>query len=165
MRVVPHGLLVFFPSYPVMDKSLEYWREHDFAKRIEEVKPMFVEPRNKGSFAEVMDAYYSKIACPKSNGAAFLAVCRGKASEGLDFADMNGRGVIITGLPFPPRWEPRVVLKMQFLNEMKKSNMGAQCLSGHQWYNQQASRAVNQAIGRVIRHRQDYGAIFLCDDR
>ncbi|XP_015152087.2 regulator of telomere elongation helicase 1 isoform X3 [Gallus gallus] len=165
VRVVPHGLLVFFPSYPVMDKSLEYWREHDFAKRIEEVKPMFVEPRNKGSFAEVMDAYYSKIACPKSNGAAFLAVCRGKASEGLDFADMNGRGVIITGLPFPPRWEPRVVLKMQFLNEMKKSNMGAQCLSGHQWYNQQASRAVNQAIGRVIRHRQDYGAIFLCDDR
>uniref|UniRef100_A0A669P2W9 Regulator of telomere elongation helicase 1 n=1 Tax=Phasianus colchicus TaxID=9054 RepID=A0A669P2W9_PHACC len=165
VRVVPHGLLVFFPSYPVMDKSLEYWREHDFAKRIEEVKPMFVEPRNKGSFAEVMDAYYGKIACPKSNGAAFLAVCRGKASEGLDFADMNGRGVIITGLPFPPRWEPRVVLKMQFLNEMKKSSMGAQYLSGHQWYNQQASRAVNQAIGRVIRHRQDYGAIFLCDDR
>uniref|UniRef100_A0A803XT35 Regulator of telomere elongation helicase 1 n=1 Tax=Meleagris gallopavo TaxID=9103 RepID=A0A803XT35_MELGA len=161
VRVVPHGLLVFFPSYPVMDKSLEYWREHDFAKRIEEVKPMFVEPRNKGSFAEVIDAYYGKIACPKSNGAAFWQC----ASEGLDFADMNGRGVIITGLPFPPRWEPRVVLKMQFLNEMKKSSMGAQYLSGHQWYNQQASRAVNQAIGRVIRHRQDYGAIFLCDDR
>ena len=25
-RVVPHGLLVFFPSYPVMEKSLEFWR-------------------------------------------------------------------------------------------------------------------------------------------
>ncbi|XP_010212249.1 PREDICTED: regulator of telomere elongation helicase 1 isoform X2 [Tinamus guttatus] len=165
VRVVPHGLLVFFPSYPVMDKSLEYWREHDFAKRIEEVKPMFVEPRNKGSFTEVMDAYYDKIVCPKSNGAAFLAVCRGKASEGLDFADMNGRGVIITGLPFPPRMEPRVVLKMQFLDEMRRSGAGAQYLSGREWYSQQASRAVNQAIGRVIRHRQDYGAIFLCDQR
>uniref|UniRef100_A0A663DMN3 Regulator of telomere elongation helicase 1 n=1 Tax=Aquila chrysaetos chrysaetos TaxID=223781 RepID=A0A663DMN3_AQUCH len=165
VRVVPHGLLVFFPSYPVMDKSLEYWREHDFAKRIEEVKPMFVEPRNKGSFAEVMDAYYDKIVCPKSNGAAFLAVCRGKASEGLDFADINGRGVIITGLPFPPRMEPRVILKMQFLDEMRRSGAGAQYLSGREWYSQQASRAVNQAIGRVIRHRQDYGAIFLCDHR
>uniref|UniRef100_A0A8C3JC05 Regulator of telomere elongation helicase 1 n=1 Tax=Calidris pygmaea TaxID=425635 RepID=A0A8C3JC05_9CHAR len=165
VRVIPHGLLVFFPSYPVMDKSLEYWREHDFAKRIEEVKPMFVEPRNKGSFAEVMDAYYDKVACPKSNGAAFLAVCRGKASEGLDFADINGRGVIITGLPFPPRMEPRVVLKMQFLDEMRRSGAGAQYLSGREWYSQQASRAVNQAIGRVIRHRQDYGAIFLCDHR
>uniref|UniRef100_A0A493TJW4 Regulator of telomere elongation helicase 1 homolog n=1 Tax=Anas platyrhynchos platyrhynchos TaxID=8840 RepID=A0A493TJW4_ANAPP len=165
VRVVPHGLLVFFPSYPVMDKSLEYWREHDFAKRIEEVKPIFVEPKYKGSFAEVMDAYYDKIVCPKSNGAAFFAVCRGKASEGLDFADINGRGVIITGLPFPPCMEPRVVLKMQFLDEMKRSCVGAQYLSGREWYNQQASRAVNQAIGRVIRHRQDYGAIFLCDHR
>uniref|UniRef100_A0A8C3QTS5 Regulator of telomere elongation helicase 1 n=1 Tax=Cyanoderma ruficeps TaxID=181631 RepID=A0A8C3QTS5_9PASS len=165
VRVVPHGLLVFFPSYPVMDKSLEYWREHDFAKRIEEVKPMFVEPRNKGSFSEVIDAYYDKVTCPKSNGAAFLAVCRGKASEGLDFADINGRGVIITGLPFPPRMEPRVILKMQFLDEMRKSGAGAQYLSGREWYSQQASRAVNQAIGRVIRHRQDYGAIFLCDHR
>ncbi|XP_061864757.1 regulator of telomere elongation helicase 1 isoform X2 [Colius striatus] len=165
VRVVPHGLLVFFPSYPVMDKSLEYWREHDFAKRIEEVKPMFVEPRNKGSFAEVMGAYYDKVVCSKSNGAAFLAVCRGKASEGLDFADINGRGVIITGLPFPPRMEPRVILKMQFLDEMRRSAAGAQYLSGREWYSQQASRAVNQAIGRVIRHRQDYGAIFLCDHR
>ncbi|KFZ57964.1 Regulator of telomere elongation helicase 1, partial [Antrostomus carolinensis] len=165
VRVVPHGLLVFFPSYPVMDKSLEYWREHDFAKRIEEVKPMFVEPKNKGSFTEVMDAYYDKVLCPKSNGAAFLAVCRGKASEGLDFADTNGRGVIITGLPFPPRMEPRIVLKMQFLDEMRRSGAGGQYLSGREWYSQQASRAVNQAIGRVIRHRQDYGAIFLCDHR
>ncbi|XP_009865860.1 PREDICTED: regulator of telomere elongation helicase 1, partial [Apaloderma vittatum] len=126
VRVVPHGLLVFFPSYPVMDKSLEYWRERDFAKRIEEAKPMFVEPRNKGSFSEVIDAYYDKVASPKSNGAAFLAVCRGKASEGLDFADINGRGVIITGLPFPPCKDPRIILKMQFLDEMRRSGAGAQ---------------------------------------
>uniref|UniRef100_A0A8V5GZ44 Regulator of telomere elongation helicase 1 n=1 Tax=Melopsittacus undulatus TaxID=13146 RepID=A0A8V5GZ44_MELUD len=164
VRVVPDGLLVFFSSYPVMDKSLEYWR-HDFTSRIEEVKTMFVEPRNKGSFSEVIDAYYNRVVCPKSSGAAFLAVCRGKASEGLDFADRNGRGVIITGLPFPPRMDPRVVLKMQFLDEMRRCGAGSQYLSGREWYYQQASRAVNQAIGRVIRHRQDYGAIFLCDER
>lgn len=33
------------------------------------------------------------------------------------------------------------------------------------WYNQQTYRAVNQAIGRVIRHKNDYGAIILCDER
>uniref|UniRef100_A0A8D0HMF7 Regulator of telomere elongation helicase 1 n=1 Tax=Sphenodon punctatus TaxID=8508 RepID=A0A8D0HMF7_SPHPU len=142
VRVVPHGLLAFFPSYPVMDRSLEYWRVRGL---IEEVKPMFVEPRNKGTFTEVGHSR--------------------SASEGLDFADRNGRGVIITGLPFPPRIDPRVVLKMQFLDEMKAKVTGGQFLSGHQWYRQQASRAVNQAIGRVIRHRQDYGAIFLCDHR
>uniref|UniRef100_G3TU92 Regulator of telomere elongation helicase 1 n=1 Tax=Loxodonta africana TaxID=9785 RepID=G3TU92_LOXAF len=165
-RVVPHGLLVFFPSYPVMEKSLEFWRAHDFTRKIEELKPMFVEPRTKGSFSEVIDAYYAKIASPGSSGATFLAVCRGKASEGLDFADTNGRGVIITGLPYPPRMDPRVVLKMQFLDEMRsQSGARGQFLSGQEWYRQQASRAVNQAIGRVIRHRQDYGAVFLCDHR
>lgn len=53
-----------------------------------------------------------------------------QASEGLDFADINGRGVIITGLPFPPRMEPRVILKMQFLDEMKRSGAGAQVRLG-----------------------------------
>nr|XP_035941089.1 regulator of telomere elongation helicase 1 isoform X6 [Halichoerus grypus] len=165
-RVVPHGLLVFFPSYPVMEKSLEFWRAHDFARKLEALKPVFVEPRSKGGFSEVVDAYYTRVASPGSSGASFLAVCRGKASEGLDFADMNGRGVIVTGLPYPPRMDPRVVLKMQFLDELKgRGGPGGQLLSGHEWYRQQASRAVNQAIGRVIRHRQDYGAVFLCDHR
>lgn len=30
---------------------------------------------------------------------------------------------------------------------------------------QEAARAVNQKIGRVIRHRHDYGAIIFCDER
>jgi regulator of telomere elongation helicase 1 len=36
-------------------------------------------------------------------------------------------------------------------------------LNGEKWYKLQASRTVNQAIGRVIRHIKDYGAVFLCD--
>ncbi|KAM9351348.1 regulator of telomere elongation helicase 1 [Symphorus nematophorus] len=165
-RVVPHGLLVFFPSFPVMEKTLDFWRVTGHADRIETVKPMFVEPKGKGTFTEVIDGYYSKVNDSASKGGTFFAVCRGKASEGLDFADTFGRGVIITGLPFPPRMDPRVILKMQFLDEMsRKKTPGLKYLSGQQWYRQQAFRAVNQAIGRVIRHKEDYGAIFLCDQR
>uniref|UniRef100_A0A669D8B5 Regulator of telomere elongation helicase 1 n=1 Tax=Oreochromis niloticus TaxID=8128 RepID=A0A669D8B5_ORENI len=165
-RVVPHGLLVFFPSFPLMEKTLEFWKANGHANRIENIKPMFVEPKGKGTFNDVIDGYYSKVNDPASKGGSFFAVCRGKASEGLDFADTYGRGVIITGLPFPPKNDPRVILKMQFLDEMnRKKAPGLKYLSGQDWYKQQAFRAVNQAIGRVIRHKEDYGAIFLCDQR
>ena len=42
-----------------------------------------------------------------------------QVSEGLDFSDINGRAVVITGLPYPPYLDPKVVLKMKYLDEMK----------------------------------------------
>uniref|UniRef100_S4RVQ1 Regulator of telomere elongation helicase 1 homolog n=1 Tax=Petromyzon marinus TaxID=7757 RepID=S4RVQ1_PETMA len=169
-RIIPNGLLVFFPSYTVMDMCLQHWKNEGLSSKIEEIKPMFVEPKQKGLFTEAINGFYDKINDPRCSAAAFFAVCRGKVSEGLDFADANGRAVIITGLPFPPQMDPWIKLKMQFLDEMKaKRSTEMQCefvgLSGQEWYTQQASRAVNQAIGRVIRHRHDYGAIILCDHR
>lgn len=56
-----------------------------------------------------MEAFYERINDSKSNSAAFFAVCRGKVSEGLDFVDANGRAVVITGLPYPPRSDPKVM--------------------------------------------------------
>jgi hypothetical protein len=38
-------------------------------------------------------------------------------------------------------------------------------LSGEAWYAQQAFRALNQALGRCIRHRHDYGTLLLVDSR
>jgi regulator of telomere elongation helicase 1 len=38
-------------------------------------------------------------------------------------------------------------------------------LNGERWYKIKASRTVNQAIGQVIRHIRDFGAVFLCDQR
>lgn len=163
-RIIPNGLLVFFPSYPVMDQCLNHWKEVNIWSRINHLKPVFVEPRRKVEFQQAMEDFYTKVNDPALNGAVFVAVCRGKVSEGLDFADTNGRAVIITGLPFPPRHDPKVVLKMKFLDELK-IKQGIQSITGNEWYKQQASRAVNQAIGRVIRHRHDYGAIILCDTR
>ena len=33
--------------------------------------------------------------------AAFLAVCRGKLAEGIDFSDDAARCVIMAGIPYP----------------------------------------------------------------
>ncbi|XP_028155975.1 regulator of telomere elongation helicase 1 homolog [Ostrinia furnacalis] len=162
-RVVPDGLLVFFPSYPIMTKCQEAWQSEGIWSSINNIKPIFVEPQRKDTFNAVISDFYGKISDPSTKGACFMAVCRGKVSEGLDFADMNGRAVIITGLPFPPLKDPRIILKKKYLEELRVHNK--EFLSGDEWYSLEATRAVNQAIGRVIRHKNDYGAILLCDGR
>ncbi|CAG9783483.1 unnamed protein product [Diatraea saccharalis] len=162
-RVVPDGLLVFFPSYPIMNKCQEAWQADGIWSNISNIKPIFVEPQRKDTFNSIINDFYSKICDPSTKGACFMAVCRGKVSEGLDFADMNGRAVIITGLPFPPLKDPRIVLKKKYLEELRVNNK--ELLAGDEWYSLEATRAVNQAIGRVIRHKNDYGAILLCDSR
>lgn len=63
-----------------------------------------------------MNEYYAAIDKPNSAGAIFMGVCRGKVSEGLDFADMNGRAVMIIGLPYPPLKDPKVILKQRYLD-------------------------------------------------
>uniref|UniRef100_A0A182JAL0 Regulator of telomere elongation helicase 1 homolog n=1 Tax=Anopheles atroparvus TaxID=41427 RepID=A0A182JAL0_ANOAO len=161
--VIPGGLLIFFPSYPMLNHCVEEWQASGMWAQINRAKTVFIEPRSKDSFTTTMTEYYARLQDPASKGAIFIAVCRGKVSEGLDFADANGRAVMITGLPFPPLLDARVVLKKQYLetNRSRENEM----ISGDEWYSLEAARAVNQAIGRVIRHKDDFGAILLCDAR
>jgi len=98
---------------------------------------------------------YSKAA---ASGAFLVAVCRGKVSEGMDFTDEMARGVIVIGLPFPNVRDQRVNKKMEHEDKAKGGG-------GSRWYRLQAYRAVNQAVGRVIRSVKDYGAVFFLDKR
>ncbi|CAG5074875.1 Similar to AAEL008960: Regulator of telomere elongation helicase 1 homolog (Aedes aegypti), partial [Cotesia congregata] len=162
-NLIPDGLLVFFPSYPIMKKCVEDWQQAGLWSSLVSKKPVFIEPQGKDTFNAVISEFYGKIKAPESRGAIFLAVCRGKVSEGLDFSDDYGRAVLVTGLPYPPMMDPRVLLKQRYLDEIRKKNKEG--LTGGQWYQLEASRAVNQAVGRIIRHIGDYGAIILCDTR
>lgn len=162
-KVVPDGLLVFFPSYSVMNKCTAFWRENGIWLSIDQQKKIFEEPRTKQEFSDIMKNYYATINDPDSRGAICMAVMRGKVSEGLDFADMYGRAVIVTGIPFGPCKDPKIILKKKYLKENR--TIENEMLSGDEWYVLNAVRAINQAIGRVIRHKDDYGAILLCDNR
>ncbi|VAH61431.1 unnamed protein product [Triticum turgidum subsp. durum] len=174
-RIVPDGLLVFFPSYSMMDKCIDYWknRNHEHSvddstiwQRMCKHKQPVIEPRQSSNFPNAIEDYAAKLRDPSTSGAIFFAVCRGKVSEGLDFADRAGRAVIVTGMPFSTPTDPKVRLKREYLDKQAKpSNKNPKALTGEEWYVQQAARAVNQAVGRVIRHRHDYGAIIYCDER
>ncbi|EPS66376.1 hypothetical protein M569_08401, partial [Genlisea aurea] len=83
-------------------------------------------------------------------------------SEGMDFSDDNARAVVVVGIPFPNMYEMKVAQKKRFNDTYETSK---KLLNGNEWYCQQAFRALNQAIGRCIRHRFDYGAIIFLDER
>lgn len=172
-RIVPDGLLVFFPSYGYMATCVEQWKRSGLWSKIAVLKTPYVEPKDKQTFSTTISTFYDSISGGGSDsGAIFFAVCRGKASEGIDFSDTRGRAVILTGIPFSSVADPRVKLKKQFLDENYRQEMqsgvynaanknrGISLIDGQTWYKQQAARAVNQALGRVIRHRHDWVSLF-----
>ncbi|XP_010473004.1 PREDICTED: regulator of telomere elongation helicase 1-like [Camelina sativa] len=174
-RVVPEALLIFFPSYYLMDSCISFWKNGcqrnsmTIWERICKLKKPVIEPKDSSLFPAAMQDFSEKLQDKSTWGVVFFAVCRGKVSEGLDFADGAGRAVVITGLPYARVTDPRVKLKREFLDDQSQRAdvkvSRSTLLSGSMWYSQEAARAVNQAIGRVIRHRHDYGAIIFCDDR
>ena len=62
--------------------------------------------------------------------------------KGLDFADNNARAVICLGIPFPNFKSPEVSLKMKYNDA--KNNKEKTILTGREWYEIQAFRALNQ---------------------
>ncbi|CAF3501536.1 unnamed protein product [Rotaria socialis] len=96
-------------------------------------------------------------------GGLLLAVCRGRASEGIDFSDNNARCVITLGIPYPNVQDEEVVFKRNYNNEQNKRM--PQVMNGSDWYDSQAYRALNQALGRCIRHKNDWGALVIVDER
>jgi len=161
LKIVPKGVLVFFPSYGLLNSTREFWQNSGIWGRIDNLKRILVEPQRKDALSTAMKEYYDEVKTGK--GGCFMAVCRGKVAEGLDFADDNGRAVLVTGLPYPPFKDARVELKRQFLDDQLRAKKGS--MTGQKWYQLEAFRATNQAIGRVIRHSRDHGAVIFLDTR
>ena len=69
-------------------------------EELEKIKLVVCEPRGNESLDKTMQEFYACIDTVNQDdrnaltGAMFMAVCRGKVSEGLDFADNNARAII-----------------------------------------------------------------------
>ncbi|KAL1778558.1 Fanconi anemia group J protein, partial [Sigmodon hispidus] len=164
-QTVSQGILCFLPSYKLLEKLRERWVFTGLWRSLESVKTVIAEPQKgeKTDFDELLQVYYDAIKFKGGkDGALLIAVCRGKVSEGLDFSDDNARAVITVGIPFPNVKDLQVELKRQY-NDRHSKLRGL--LPGRQWYEIQAYRALNQALGRCIRHKNDWGALILVDDR
>lgn len=107
---VPYGVLCFMPSYVLMDKLYARWQDTGLLRDLCRVKAVMREPRRGDQLEELMARYYKAVAQAVRaraggkpagggrSGALFLAVYRGKISEGLDFSDNNARAVVAVSI-------------------------------------------------------------------
>lgn len=160
-------------------------------QRLETKKSLFKESKDVG-VDDVLSAYAAAIDANK--GGLLLSVVGGKMSEGINFSDRLGRCVVIVGLPFPninsAEWKAKLeYIESSVIERLSNSNSNSDSPSSpdtapqkvttqskaeilavakdaaRQFYENACMRAVNQSVGRAIRHREDYAAIVMVDKR
>ncbi|CAD8198204.1 unnamed protein product [Paramecium pentaurelia] len=154
-QIIQGGIIVVFSSYTLMQHIQKKWSNQKLIWRLNEVKKCLWEEQGSSSFHNTLEVFKQNV----QKGAILFAIHRGKVTEGIDLPDDLCRAIFLIGIPYPPLQDQKVKLKKEYLDKLRQG------LSSKDWYDQQAIRATNQAIGRVVRHINDYGAIFLCDKR
>jgi chromosome transmission fidelity protein 1 len=177
VKTVPDGVVVFFPSYDYLSQVLKVWKRSTMGASMfenlgqqkcvfEEAKGLAVDDLLR-KFAQSID---------EGKGGLLLSVIGGKLSEGINFSDRLGRAVVCVGLPFPNasggEWKAKIEhieaakLKQSLDSGLSQKDAQIQAkAAGRDFYENACMRAVNQSIGRAIRHRDDYAAILLVDRR
>jgi chromosome transmission fidelity protein 1 len=183
--IVPDGMVVFFPSYNYLDAVTQIWQskpssssEPSLWDRLSSKKALFAEQKGSSSTNALLDAYSAAILHPatsSSKGAILLSVLGGTLSEGINFADRLGRLVVVVGLPFPNRHSPEWKARSEYIHDTTVSRLSGTLglpaareraqRAAREFYENACMRAVNQGIGRAIRHRGDYAGIVLVDRR
>ncbi|URE08400.1 HELICc2 [Musa troglodytarum] len=193
VAIVPEGVVVFFSSFDYERRVYDAWKASGLLSKILKKKIVYREPRSSNDVDLVLKKYKETIACCDGtlkssgiSGAVLLAVVGGKISEGINLSDGMGRCIIMVGLPYP---SPDVELIERVkhieglgegpLQRCSKSFGGISydgCKSGFEflrsckqrgkeYYENLCMKAVNQSIGRAIRHINDYAAVLLVDSR
>ena len=72
--------------------------------------------------------------------------------------------MVLVGLPYAPPSDVELSERMRWLDAAPPA-LGGGPGAGHAHYEALCMRAVNQSIGRAIRHARDYAAIVLADAR
>ena len=138
----------------------------------QEVSNLICDPDVSRSFTVVCDrrgakpsdtlrGYREHIA--KGSPVLLISVISGTLSEGIDFRDELCRCVMIVGLPYPNQNDPVLLERMKYCDAKHREH--ASSPDGNRFYHISCMRAVNQSIGRAIRHSRDWASVLLIDAR
>ncbi|KAL1677806.1 helicase C-terminal domain-containing protein [Schizophyllum commune] len=175
--VTPKGMVVFFPSYNFLNAAKAAWGQSGTLGRLEGRKKIFFEPEETTDVDKVLQSYATAVhevdpARPKP-GALLFAVIGAKLSEGLNFADDLARSVVIIGMPYANLGSAELKERMAYVKRLEERRVregkqvrekGAKDAAA-ELYENMCMNAVNQSIGRAIRHQGDWAALVLLDRR
>ncbi|KAH0617052.1 hypothetical protein JD844_028656, partial [Phrynosoma platyrhinos] len=181
-NIVPGGMVCFFPSYEYEKQVYMHWGKTGLLTQLAAKKKIFQEPKRANQVEQVL-AEYAKCIKPVDTslyaiifliqrcsqtrgpmtGALLFSVVGGKMSEGINFSDDLGRCVIMVGMPYPNIKSPELQEKIAYLDKTMPKTAGQ--APGRTLIDNLCMKAVNQSIGRAIRHQKDFASILLLDHR
>ncbi|PWN33962.1 DNA repair helicase [Meira miltonrushii] len=172
-NVIPHGVVVFVPSYGFLDSLQEHWKTSPQFVRLKAKKQVYFEPKTASEVDTVLRGYGRSI--DQDQGAILFAVVGAKLSEGINFSDRLARAVIMVGMPFANINSPELKERMNYVRALHKQQKSGTLLkqkehktdfdAGQELYINLCMKAVNQAMGRAIRHQNDFAALIFLDNR
>ncbi|TEB18611.1 adenosine tri phosphatase [Perkinsus sp. BL_2016] len=155
-QTVPDGLVGFFTSKMYIRNVVQIWFEAGILTRLSQQRPVFFETEDVVETTVALANF--RNACDQGRGAIFLAVARGKVSEGIDFDRHYGRCVVLFGVPYQFTLSRRLRARLEYL----KDRHG---IEEQEFLTFDAMRAASQCVGRVIRSKMDYGIMVFADYR
>lgn len=172
-NVVPGGMVVFFPSYASLNFAREAWSQSGLLDKFSVKKKVFLEPQESSGVEMILREYAiaakTHTLLDKKTGAVLFAVVGAKLSEGLNFSDDLARAVVVIGLPFANKNSPELQERMRYANQAELRSGVKRPAGGKdaaaEMYENMCMNAVNQSIGRAIRHRGDWASLVLIDRR
>ncbi|CCK70007.1 DNA helicase KNAG_0D02580 [Huiozyma naganishii CBS 8797] len=157
------GIVGFFPSYQFLQNIIDQWKENGIFDEMNRTRKIFYESKNGkdplNDYTTVVTNQDPKV------GAILFAVVGGRLSEGINFQDNLCRAVVMTGLPFPNLASGELQIKKLHLQEKVKKRGGDTKQATKDFIENICMKAVNQSVGRAIRHMNDYANIYLLDNR
>ncbi|RIA85174.1 hypothetical protein C1645_782436 [Glomus cerebriforme] len=155
-KIVPDGIVAFFPSYLYMESIVAMWNDMGILNEAWKHKLIFVETPDAAETSLALENY--RTACDNGRGAILLSVARGKVSEGIDFDHNYGRAVIMFGVPYQYTENRILKARLEFLRENYR-------IRENDFLTFDAMRHAAQCVGRVLRGKTDYGLMIFADKR
>jgi chromosome transmission fidelity protein 1 len=155
------------------------WQSTGLHAQLLSKKRIFWEVRDASECDAMLKQYQNHLQGDSAAGAMIVCVVGAKLSEGINFGDGLGRCVVVLGLPYPDMRDPELQERLAHADRRAAAtsasarvpgrsggaDVGAIGAAGRKLYTNLCMQAVNQCVGRAIRHVHDYAAIVCVDAR